>query len=347
MTRHATVLALAAFAATITAAALGSTAHATIDPRLSWMPPTAAGMTTVWVPPNGLDATRDVTKDYELVFPGRANHLGVTSPYPAQPVTPKAGAGCVRVDGGRIVQIIGGECLIPPQPTPYNSRTRRCFAFNDVRYLLFVEGVWCHGDVLDGIEMFAGGGATGATIEIQRSRFEGISARDEDLFTDGHPDGIYLSGAGPTPGARQVRIDRVTVVSDYQAFLFGHPTSGVGANYPVTLWNSNARGTAIPGNHYAQLLWRADPANRLSLSNVYLEPQVLGSGAREPLIKTVAPGDVDPVVEVRAFSVDLLTVGWPAAANIAGVVKAGPPPDGDYCPVGCAGAGYVSPGYRS
>lgn len=299
--------------------------------KLSWAP-WADTVDTIYVnvPTTGLDMTGDATKNYVLVMP-------------ATPVTPKAGVGCIRLDQAKMVKIIGGECLIPQQPFAYNSKTRRCLAFNNVTWWIHVEGFWCHGDVLD----FAEYSGSNAAVTYENVRAEGISARDKDLFTDGHPDGVYVYG-GITPGARSVRIDRVTVETDYQGMFFAHWATGApaGQNYPITIRNSNLRGTPITGNHYAQLLWRADALNPMSLTAVYLEPQMLGNGTYEPLIKAVKPSDVDSVVANRAYYNVDGSVAWPAAANITGRVIGGLPPGGDFVPVGVAGTSYVSPGYN-
>lgn len=288
--------------------------------KLSWAPWTTPGAVTINVPATGLDVILPNTQDTILVMPN-------------VPVTPKPGVGCIRVEGGRHLKIIGGECTIPPQGTPYNTKTRRCMSIlaGAPGRLVHIEGFKCDGDVLDGIEMYS----TDATFTIENSRFEGITARDESLFTDGHPDGLYFGATSPP---RAVRIDRVTVVTDYQAFFFGHPS---GSTYSVDMRNSNAVGTPIPGTHYAQLLWRADPANLLKLTSVYLQPQALGNGTTEPLIKAVNPSDVAPVA-IRAYYIGA-NVAWPAAANITGQIAPGNP---DYCPAACAGVGYVSPGYN-
>lgn len=297
---------------------MAAPAHAA---KLSWAPWSTPGAVTINVPVTGLDIVVPNTEDVILVWPD-------------VPVTPKPGAGCVRIEGGRHLKSIGGECRIPPQGSPYNSKTRRCMSIlaGAPNRLVHIEGFKCDGDVLDGIEMYS----EGATFTIENSRFEGITARDETLFTDGHPDGLYFGASSPP---KAVRIDRVTVVTDYQAFFFGHPA---GSTYSVDMRNSNAVGTPIPGTHYAQLIWRADVANMLKLTNVYLAPQTLGNGSVEPLAKAVNPSDVSPLA-IRAFYVDPFTVGWPAAANITGVVKAGNP---DFCPSTCAGVNYVSPGYN-
>lgn len=287
--------------------------------KLSWAPWTLSTATTINVPTTGLDVVLPNTEDAVLVMP-------------SVPVTPKPGAGCIRVQGGRHLKLIGGECTIPPQGTPYDSKTRRCMSITAgaPNRLVHIEGFKCDGDVLDGIEMYS----TDATFTLENDRFEGITARDEVNFTDGHPDGVYFGAQSPP---KAVRIDRVTVVSDYQAFFFGHPA---GSTYSVDLRNSNAVGTPIPGTHYAQLLWRADPANLLKLTAFSLQPQTL-NGVPEPLIKSVNPSDVDPNPAIRAFYSGANVV-WPAAANITGQVAPGNP---DYCPAACAGLGYVSPGY--
>jgi hypothetical protein len=304
-----------------------ATASAT---KLGWAPwPDTVNTVYVNVPTTGLDMVGDVTKDYVLVMP-------------STPVSPKPGAGCIRLDNAHMVKIIGGECLIPPQPFVYNSKTRRCLGFNNVTWWVHVEGFWCHGDVLD----YAEYSGSNAAVTYENDRVEGVSARDEINFTDGHPDGVYVFG-GAVPGARSVRIDRMTIETDYQAMFFAHWLTGAaaGQNYPITIKNSNLRGTPIPGTHLAQLLWRADALNPMSLTAVYLQPQMLGNGTQEPLIKAVKPSDVDPVVANRAYYNIDGSVAWPTAAHITGRVIGGLPPGGDFVPVGIAGTNYISPGY--
>lgn len=295
--------------------------------KLSWAPwPSDANTIVVNVPPTGLDMVGDPTKNYELVMPN-------------VPVTPKLGAGCIRLTSAKMVKIIGGECNIPWQGFPYDSKTRRCLSFNDVRWWLHVEGFWCHGDVLD----FAEYSGVNAAVTYENVRAEGISARDEDLFSDGHPDGVYVYDATGGGGARSVRMDRMTISTDYQAVFVKHPSS-LSAE-PIYLRNTNLVGTPETGNHYQQLLWRESALNSLALLNVYLSPQLLGNGTQEPLIKAVKPGDTDAVVANRAFYNVDGSVSWPPAANITGKVVGGPPPGGDFVPLGVAGIGYVSPGY--
>lgn len=303
----------------LTLAALLAGATPAQAAKLSWAPWSTPGAITINVPVTGLDIVLANTTDAVLVMPN-------------VPVSPKPGAGCIRVEGGRHLKLIGGECTIPPQGSPYNAKTRRCMSITAgaPNRLVHIEGFKCDGDVLDGIEMYS----AQATFTIENSRFEGITARDEVNFTDGHPDGLYF-GASSAPKA--VRIDRVTVVSDYQAFFYGHEP---GSTYTIDMRNSNAVGTPIPGTHYAQLLWRADPANPLKLTAFSLQPQTL-NGVSEPLIKSVNPSDVDPNPAIRAFYSGV-NVAWPAAANITGQVAPGNP---DYCPAACAGLNYVSPGY--
>ncbi len=316
-------------------AALGTylitNSHAATVPRLAWAPwPTTTSTITVNVPKTGLEFFGDPSKDYVFVFPKTA-------------VTPKPGVGCLSVNHVRMAKIIGGECKIPQQPLVYDHKIRRCLSFNDIRSWNHVEGFWCHGDVLD----FAEYSGSSATVTYENIRVEGINARDEVNFSDDHPDGVYVY-PGIAPGAHQVRVDRATIQTDYQALFFAHWTGGAAANqnYPVYIRNTNVRGTPIPGTHYAQLLWRADNRNALYLTNVYLQPQKLGNGTTEPLIAAVKPSNVDPVVGNRAIKNSDGSISWPATARIIGKILPGSPAGGDFVPVGVAGYNYVSPGYN-
>lgn len=223
------------------------------------------------------------------------------------PSTPLTASGGLDIQGGHNVVLIGGEINIPWQGSSPPPLSRRALYLHGQTGVVHIEGLRLTGtDIAEGIDLDE---RSGATVQLQNIRVEGIHARDELNFTDEHPDLIQTWG-----GPRELRVDRFTGSTDYQGFTLQPRRYG---SYPsrFTFRNVNIVGTTTS----RKLLWQ-DGSDPMSLSNVWVRCNPAMWSCFNPSERT--DGRWSPV-------------------------QKGSPPEGDFVPAGAAGIGYRSPGYAA
>jgi hypothetical protein len=264
--------------------------------------------------------------------------------------------GALAIDGGRNVVIVGGRVTPTLDSVSWHGRG---LTFENQTGVVHVEGVLIDGG---GGQGGAGDGlflvATQATFQIQNVRI-GVSAPHHD-FSINHPDLIQ------TASARKVRIDRLTGITDYQGFYWnwdlvpGHrqPAEVVARNVNIVP-DSSGRNRAIVHNgtatrHACVNCWTRpgvswdDGRHRFRLNEVVLGMDGVGTVISTPWRITGFDGKVrsrPPRDNVGRRQGDF--IDWPTTPNLKRERWYwGNPPSGDFVPVGVAGVGYVSPGYR-
>lgn len=286
--------------------------------RLTWAPPAMENPETVWIEPSGGGTLRlDHNRDYILQMPD-------------VPVT-----NSLYVIGGRNIIMIGGHISIPWQGDGASIRARTMLIFRETTGTVHVEGLLGDGeDISEGIQI----DSPDAIVQIQNVRIENIHARDQNGFSDNHPDLVQVYG-----NAAQVRIDRLTGSSDYQGLMFQVDFNG--PQKPIFVLRTNMR--TLPTARY--MFWVRPDGNAapIVLRDVWLEvpPQRrdgLG-GAVWPDVRGNFPNQAQISVDENGNNY----ATWPAEMRpqIDGRVTQGIPPGGDFVPRESVGIGYVSPGY--
>jgi hypothetical protein len=223
------------------------------------------------------------------------------------PPTPLARG--VVIVGGRNVVLVGGEIDIPMQSgDPPSIYSRRGLYLKGQTGTVHVEGLLIHGpDLSEGINLDE---RLGAVVQIENVRIDGVHARDEQGFTDNHPD-ILETWAGPA----KLRVDRLTGSTDYQGFFLA------------------------PNQFGSQ-----PPPNEVKLSHVDLHAEACCYGFMLWEVGTF-PLLSDDVWVTTHPGRTLANSLWPSAGSWPGVSE-GEPPGGDFVPEGLAGASYETPGYE-
>jgi hypothetical protein len=326
--RHVTAGRTVVIARNETRDAGGASAAAVRTPRLQWAPPGLHEPVTVTVTDINRHLYLRGNQDYVLDLPPNELQSG-----------PLSASGGLVVDGGHDVVVIGGHIRIPEQELGFAGDPSRCqatcppIATEDIvkrRGMLFqnatgtvhIEGVLLDGpDLSEGIEL----NTPRAVVQIENVRMENIHARDEVRFSDQHPDVIE-----PWGGVKELRVDRLTAETDYQAFKL-HGTERPVAK--ATIRSANILGAASA----RYLIWTGDPEPEwpIQFADVWLRPgtgRSLRNSIYHPdLVKTA----FDRVSEYAVIQDPL----------VSGVVRRGVPPGGDFVPRGVAGGSYRSPGY--
>jgi len=236
--------------------------------------------------------------------------------------------GGIVLRGGRNIVIQGGHITVPPGAT--SDAGRRAIYIKDVVGTVHIEGVLIAneaGSDFDGIAI----AAPQATVQIQNVRIVGLT---------GSYAGFHADILQPWGGVKELRIDRLTGTSNYQGFQIPQDLGPIGS---ATIQNVNLGYVPRTDGKIGYLLWLTPGLTRcdtypITLSNVYVEArpgQKVGNSVWPPVGKPMECAAVQDDDEVS----------WPKLPKVTGVVKQGPPPDGDFVPEGAAGLRYVSPGY--
>lgn len=296
--------------------------------KLTWAPPALTNPITIEVKNDGSigghAVNMDTTKDYIISLPKN-----------------EALIGGLHLNGGRNIQVIGGEISIPNQPTPagaqYPSITnRRMMKTQGATGTVHIEGILGRGsDISEGIQVIS----QGATVQIQNVRIENLKARDEVNFVDNHPDVVQL-----IYGAKELRIDKVTGTSDFQGF-FLCPEQGQSTDQ-LTVKRVNLTGT--PPSR--QLFWMCDTIKNASLDQVWITNP---TGYKWGFGRMIMPGQGDAAPRGAIIAKDEQGrnyATWSTEMSnprTTGRVTEGVPPAGDFVRAGSVGLNYVSPGYAN
>jgi hypothetical protein len=263
---------------------------------LAWAPPTLTSPTVV-----NLDASTPYLgyfaddEDVLVVLPGTLRTAGV------------------NIDGGRHVQVIGGEM--------YNAK----LLFVDQVGSVFVEGVAQDFDGHDDDAIHVASDEHRPDVYIQNCRITGVTG----TFAGVHGDCIQLYGDFGTVG-----IDTVTMTSNYQG-VFAPNADG----YTSDVVHISRCDMTSLGDGAVMLTPALDGLGTPSpwtLTEVYIDPYPGDSlsGSVNP-----GPGHQYPYGAVESGST---LIGWPFANGTAAL---GVPAGGEWVPDGTAGLSYVSPGY--
>lgn len=279
--------------------------------------------------------------------------------------------GGVRVFNGHNVILIGGEFDGQYVNTSTSDKTCRGMYFTYQTGVVHLEGWYIHGvDVSDGMILES----TEATIQIQNvrigNRSQPVTAHDVGLpisgvpphsigtsngFSDKHSDCIE-SEFGP----RELRLYNVDGFTNYQGLMLGQN----GIKHGGHVWANRINFVGVNTNTSVggrQIIWASTETGRVTFGpECYIEPHTeqthfnvyvdipsamhwYGTPTFEPNInqrQIVTGGTLTvPPVDSRAVT----EVMWPPQTNIAGRIKLGPPPNGDFALT--AGLTYQSPGY--
>jgi hypothetical protein len=298
------------------------------SPRLRWPPPALDDPVTVMVTNTNRHLYLRDDQDYVIDLPPNTVQRG-----------PLTSTGGLVVEGGHDIVIIGGHVQIPMQELEFDGDPTRCTPtcppiktsdINKRRAMLFesptgtvhVEGVLLNGeDISEGIDF----NAPNSIVQVQNLRVENLHARDNRRFSDQHPDVLQ-----PWGGVKELRVDRLTAETDYQAFKLHGTIRPVGRTH---LRSVNVHGR--PSARY--LVWTGDPFVEwpIRFEDVWIQPGV-GRSLRNSIYH---PNYVDTAFDrISEYAV----IDSPL---VRGVVRRGTPPHGDFVPSGVAGGDYRSPGY--
>jgi hypothetical protein len=277
--------------------------------RLAWRPPTLVDPITLSVS-SAAPLTLDPARDYILKLPRD------------RPII--AGYGCIHIEGGHDIVLIGGECYVPKQQNPTEG-SGRVFYLEGNTGTVHIEGLYADGPGLtEGIDVFR---SRRTVLQVENCRFEtihnwGNSAIHSDLiqadtlaalrvdrFTGASQvQGIFRDGTSPAPRGVQLRHVNITGVAGGTPGRLLWNGSGLAGGYPMSLHDVYIR--PFPGSSLGDVVWPP-------------------TGRSAELARRTRSGAVE----------------WRAAAHIRGLVHPGRPPGGDMVPWGVAGLHYASPGY--
>ena len=247
--------------------------------------------------------------------------------------------GTVWIEGCHNIVSMGGWNTVPPAKLANGQTDLSNNAISRILYLSATTGV-AHiegllgdasgGGMSDGIDVEA----PAATVEIENVRIDGIF---------GYYDQFHADCIQPFGGLKALRVYNFTCNTAYQGLSIW-PVSGSPKGWTADIERTNITsfGKQIWGAHNngGYVYWPcADTACTnaalTSLSGVYLQAR-----PTNPFSFTVFSPKM--AVQIGAPA----TIAFPGLA-IVGHVMQGPPPGGDFVPVGVAGPHYVSPGYLS
>jgi hypothetical protein len=263
--------------------------------RLAWAPPKLRHPSVVRATAHRRVLKLNARRDYIVRLP-RSGLVGLRG---------------LVIEGGHNVVLIGGRITVP-HPTrryPPDDRLRRGLYLKGQTGTVHVEGLLLDGSGLwEGINLDE---RLGAIVQLENIRIETIRADDEVGFTDNHPD-LIQTWAGPA----ELRVDRLTGSTDYQAFMLApveYGTQPAPRRFVFRHVDVVAK-SAHPCN--CQMLW-AFGSFPLVVAGVWLRPH-----PHLTVAQSVVPRDGR----------------WSA-------VRSGRPPGGSFVPRGVAGLHYRSPGY--
>jgi hypothetical protein len=291
------------------------------ESKLTWAPPPLTNPTTINVADNQWLVSMDPTKDYIV----RIGHQSACAPAGSN----QSG---LWLEGGHNVVLIGGHVSIPCESTSYG---RTGIKIRNATGTVHVEGVLIDnagGYLTDGIAI----AAPLATVQL-----ENLRVGPTWDWTTAHPDLVQVQG-----GVAKLRVDKLTGIPTYQG-IFLKDEAGI-PNGPTDLRRVNLKPISGLGVYKPnRVFWQETKDIAVTMSDVYIDR----SGYQARAFKDMPNPGPDYVccdgdtTRYATLAPDGLSMTW-AGSNIAGTVRDGNPPSGDFVPSGAAGEGYVSPGYR-
>ena len=259
---------------------------------LSWAPPELENPEVIQITEDNAKLGLDPERDYILDLPDDR---------------PLEAEGGLNVYQGRNVVVIGGEIRIPEHVQGDDARG---IYFKGQTGTVHIEGVAITGRTLgEGIQLDQ---REGAVVQIQNVRMDPLRGDYE-----GHHADAIQTWAGP----RILRVDGLSVRTEYQAFFF-QPNQHFEGPEPELFDLRRIDVEGLEGSAF--LAWRQSGREwPLRVTDVWMQPYDEDAPADKWLWSHDGPGDTD----------------WP--------VHVGLPPNGPFVPEGVAGVDYVSPGYRS
>ncbi len=287
---------------------------------LKWAPPPLVDPVTVTVEPGDFMTRQPTDRDCILRWPV-ARHLGF-----------------VMIEGCHNLVSMGGWNSIPQGPDRSNKALARILYLKGLTGTAHIEGLLgdsSAGGMSDCIDIWA----PEATVQIENVRCDGLIGFNDQF----HADCIQ-----PFGGVKALRVYNFTCRTGYQGLsVWPVELSPLGWSVDLERVNVISTGRQIwgRGNNGGYLYWPCGERHcanvaATTLREVYLQPRPEKDFA-------------STVYSVRTHAVD-----WPPALSeagdeirfpglpIKGVVRRGPPPEGDFVPVGRAGPGYATPGYQ-
>ncbi|MDQ3815003.1 MAG: DUF4955 domain-containing protein [Armatimonadota bacterium] len=262
---------------------------------LTWAPPALSDATTIEVRDSQPSLKLDRAKDYIVKLPAKPRQGGLT------------------ITGGHNVVVIGGEIHVPSkeQDPAFKGATRALY-LNQQTGTIHVEGLLISGDGLtEGVNLDQ---RNGGIVQFENVRIETVHGS----FSGHHAD-LIQTWAGPA----ELRVDRLTGLTDYQGFFLLPNQHFKDGAAPILF---DFRRINIKGSDKsAYLLWtQTKPEFPIKVTDVYLAPNPKKAALRDQFLwPKPSTGD-------RSWQ----------------EVKVGEPPGGDFVPEGVAGINYVSPGYQ-
>jgi hypothetical protein len=327
--------------------------------QASHRPPPALRELT-WAPPRCGDAKHRCTTLYlQNTGSHQAPPLDHNTDYRIYLPTNGPLVGGISITGGRRVEIIGGEIDLTYPCSNDASKCTGIYIAKNSAGSVFVEGVWIHNPARIG-RTCPGGASTarqscstghgidvntandGAihanTITLENIRIDGISGCSgfgdhADVFQpyQAPDDTIQIDGMTGVTNCTGLMLDPDLAYSKWHTF----PSS-------ITIKNTNIEISLNPyqPTRYGATWWLtylySCESGPVSLRDDYSsEPQT-----HEP--PSIWPNAGDRTCGAR-YSRGV--VSW-TDARIKGSIRTGKPAGGDFVPVGGAGLGYLSPGYR-
>lgn len=268
--------------------------------------------------------------------------------------------GGITIEGGRRVEIIGGEIDLTYPCSSDGSDCMGIYIAKNSPGAVFVEGVWIHnasrigptcpggassttqtcstGDGID-INTTDDGVINVNTITLENIRVDGISGCSG---YDDHAD-VFQPYLAPDD---TIQVDGMTGVTNCQGFIIDPDLAySKWHTYPssITIKNTNIETIANPYSKTASgpawwLTYRTSCiSGPISLSNDYSSrPRTY------PNLPPIWPNSFNHRCGAR-YSGGV--VSW-TDPHIDGSIRIGTPPGGDFVPLGAAGLGYLSPGYQ-
>lgn len=252
--------------------------------------------------------------------------------------------GSTTLEGGRNIVIIGGYVTLPVlmqapgQPDVSNGAISRGIYIKRNHGVVHIEGLL--------VDATGGGMSDGIVIASPDSIVQIENVRVDGVFGFNHQ--FHADVVQPYGGVKDLRIDKLTGYSAYQGLTIGQDLGPIGS-VEISRANLVCIHPQIngPKNNGGYMLWftshggGADTTYPLILDEVYIQPRAgrtLGSSVWPPAGFAQCPA---------VITADDSVATWPSIPKVKGCVKKGPPPQGDFVPVGVAGLQYVSPGYQS
>jgi len=281
----------------------------------AWNPPPLENPITIDIP---ADTTRrlvvnlDVTKDYIINMPSTPLQAGLA------------------LVGGHNVVLIGGEISIPWQGDDASIGDRTMLLIRGATGIVHIEGLLGGGeDISEGIQI----DAPDAIVQLQNIRIDNVHARDQEDFSDNHPDLIQTYG-----NVKELRIDGFTGSSDYQGFFLVADYNGPHGTVIASRIN-------IIGEATARYLWWLDPeegAGTVSLNDVWIDVPPERDGGLSYAVWPDAYDESSDRAQLATAEAGYETISWPFvdSSAIIGTINEGTPSDGDFVPADSVGIGY-------